>query len=296
VFPDRLPSQGLTGRLARNVYSQTALEAVIAMALEPLAGVSRLLAGMVHLLPLPGSPRWGGSLATVVERAVADARALEAAGFHACLVENLGDAPFNAGRVDPATVAAMAVVVAEVRRAVGFAVGVNVLKNDARSALAVAAATGAPFIRVNVHVGAVVADQGLIQGDAYETLRYRRLLGSETRLFADIGGKHAVPLAPVELEQVARDAAYRGLADALVVSGIATGEPTPLGDVKRVRAAVPDRPILVGSGVTAETVRDLLAVADGAIVGTWVKRDGRTANPVDPARAAALVEAASRVP
>ncbi len=259
-----------------------------------LPGIPRALIGMVHLLPLPGSPRWGGSLARIVERALADARALEAGGFQACLVENYGDAPFSPGRVDPATVAAMAVVVAEVGRAVRLPVGVNVLKHDARAALAVAAATGAAFIRVNVHVGAVVADQGLIEGDAFTTLRYRRLLDTPTRLFVDVGGKHAVPVAPVEVEQVARDAAYRGLADALVVSGIATGEPTPLGDVKRVRAAVPDRPILVGSGVTPETVADLLAVADGAIVGTWIKRDGRTAGPVDPERVAAVAQAATR--
>jgi hypothetical protein len=247
---------------------------------------------MVHLLPLPGSPRWGGSLARVVDRAVADARALAGAGFHACLIENYGDAPFSPGRVDPATVAALAVVVTEVRRVVPCPVGVNVLKNDAQAALAVAAATGAAFIRVNVHVGAVVADQGLIQGDAYATLRYRRLLGTDTRLFVDIGGKHAVPLAPVELEHVARDAAERGLADALVVSGPATGEATSPGDLKRVRAALPDRPILVGSGVTPETIGPLLALADGAIVGTWLKREGRTVNPVDPERAAALARAA----
>ncbi len=263
------------------------------MSREPLPGRARLLVGMVHLLPLPGSPRWGGSLDAVVERAVADARALVAGGFDACLVENFGDAPFAPGRVDPATVAAMAVVVVEVRRAVRCPVGVNVLKNDARAALAVAAATGAAFIRVNVHVGAVVADQGLIQGDAYTTLRDRRLLGTDTRLFVDVGGKHAVPLAPVELEQVARDAAERGLADALVVSGPATGQPTDPGDVKRVRAVVPDRPLLVGSGVTPETIGQLLALADGVIVGTWLKRDGRTANPVDPERVAVLARAAA---
>jgi membrane complex biogenesis BtpA family protein len=176
---------------------------------------------------------------------------------------------------------------------VGCPLGINVLKNDARAALAVAAATGAAFVRVNVHVGAVVADQGILQGDAHGTLRYRRLLGTTTRLFVDVGGKHAVPLAPVDLDQVARDAAYRGLADALVVSGVATGEPTPLADVRSVRAAVPDRPILVGSGVTPDTVRELLAVADGAIVGTWIKREGRTGAPVDPARTAALARAAN---
>ena len=259
---------------------------------SPLPGLSRVLIGMVHLRPLPGSPRWDGSLEAVVERAVADARAIAAGGFQACLVENFGDAPFSPGAVDPATVAAMAVVVAEVRRALPLPVGVNVLKNDAQAALAVAAATGAAFVRVNVHVGAVVADQGLIQGDAYRTLRYRRLLGTPTRLFVDVGGKHAVPLAPAEPSQVARDAAYRGLADALVVSGAATGEPTPLDAVTRVRAAVPDRPILVGSGVTPDTVRELLAVADGAIVGTWIKERGRTTNPVDPDRVAAVARAA----
>jgi membrane complex biogenesis BtpA family protein len=259
---------------------------------EILPGLSRALVGMVHLLPLPGSPRWAGSLDAVVERAVGDARALAAGGFHACLVENYGDAPFSPGRVDPATIAAMAAVVAEVRRVVTLPVGVNVLKNDAGGALAVAAATGAAFVRVNVHVGAVVADQGLLQGDAYHTLRYRRLLGSATRLFVDVGGKHAVPLAPVELEQVARDAAERGLADALVVSGPATGQPTDPGDVKRVRAVVSDRPLLVGSGVTPDTVGPLLSLADGVIVGTWLKRDGRTANPVDPDRVRALARAA----
>jgi hypothetical protein len=266
------------------------------MTREPLPGHRRLLVGMVHALPLPGSPRWGGSLDAVIARAVADARALEAGGLDACLVENFGDTPFGPGRADPASVAALAVVAREVRRAVGCPVGVNVLKNDARAALAIAAATGAAFVRVNVHVGAVVADQGLIQGEAYETLRYRRLLGTETRLFVDVGGKHAVPLAPVPLEQVARDAAERGLADALVVSGAATGAPTPLDDVERVRAVLPDRPLLVGSGVTPDTVRALLGAADGAIVGTWLKEGGRVDRPVDPARVRALVAAAGPRP
>lgn len=266
------------------------------MSPAPLPGHPRLLVGMVHLLPLPGSPRWAGSVAEVAEHAVVDARTLFQSGFDACLVENFGDVPFPAGPADPATVAAMAAVVAEVRRAVTGPVGVNVLKNDARAALAVAAATGAAFVRVNVHVGAVVADQGLIQGDAHGTLRYRRLLGTDTRLFVDVGGKHAVPLAPVELAHVASDAAYRGLADALVVSGVATGHPTPLGDVETVRKVVPDRPILVGSGVTPETIRTLLSVADGAIVGTWLKKDGRVTNPVDAERARRLVAALREAP
>jgi uncharacterized protein len=186
----------------------------------------------------------------------------------------------------------MAVVIGEIRRGVSLPLGVNVLRSDALSALAIAAATGARFVRVNVHVGAVVADQGLLQSNAHDTLRYRRLLGADVKILADVQAKHGVPLAPVPIEQEARDCVNRGLADGLVVSGAATGEPTPMGDIKRVRGAVPDVPLLVGSGVTAETVAELLSIADGVIVGTAVKRDGRLANPVDPERVHRLVEAA----
>jgi len=260
--------------------------------LSDLLGASKALIGMVHLLPLPGSPRWGGSMEEVIERALEDARVLRSAGMDALLVENHGDVPFSRERVDAATVAAMARVIAELRRAVALPVGVNVLKNDAQSALAVAVATGARFIRVNVHTGAVVADQGIIQSEAAATLRYRRLLGADVKLFADVQARHGAPLAPVEIEQEARDCAARGLADALVVSGKATGEATPLEDVKRVRSAVREVPLLVGSGVTPDSVAELLSVANGAIVGTFLKRDGRLGNPVDPERVKRLVEAA----
>jgi uncharacterized protein len=255
----------------------------------------RTVIGMVHLVPLPGSPRWAGSMRDVIAAALADARALIDGGVDALLVENFGDAPFTPGRVEPATVAAMSVVAAEVRREFPRTrLGLNVLKNDARAALGVAAAVGAEFIRVNVHAGAVLADQGVVQSDAYSTLRDRRLLGVDVAIVADVGGKHAVPLAPVETEQMARDLVHRGLADALVVSGAATGQATPLGEVKRVRSAVPDVPLLIGSGVTAETAAELLSVADGLIVGTSVKRDGDVRQPVDRARVEKLVAAARR--
>jgi membrane complex biogenesis BtpA family protein len=255
----------------------------------PAAGA---VIGMVHLRALPGSPRWDGDMAALVRAAVDDARALAEGGADALLVENHGDVPFTARRVDAATVAGMAVAVAEIRRAVPLPVGVNVLKNDVRSALAVAAATGARFVRVNVHVGAVAADQGIIQSDAHDTLRYRRLLGVDVAILADVQAKHGLPLAPVPIEQEARDCYTRGLADGLVVSGVATGEPTPMADLKRVRGAVPEAPLLVGSGASPETVAELLSVADAVIVGTSIKRDGRLANPVDVERVRRLVVAA----
>jgi membrane complex biogenesis BtpA family protein len=250
------------------------------------------LIGMVHLPPLPGSPRWEGSMSAVVAAALADAQALVEGGMDALLLENYRDAPFTAGRVEAATVAAMAVAAAELRRALpGTPLGVSVLKNDGRSALAIACATDAAFIRVSVHAGAVLADQGIVQSDAYQVLRDRRMLGADVAIFADVQGKHAVSLAPVDVEQEARDLVHRGLADALVVNGKATGEATPLAEVKRVRGATPSVPLLVGSGVTPETVGELLSVADALIVGTSVKRDGDVRNPVDPARVRTLVEA-----
>ena len=254
--------------------------------------VSRAVIGMVHLRALPGSPRWDGDMAAVLRAALDDARALAEGGADAVVVENHGDVPFTAGRVDAASVAGMAVAVAEIRRAIPLPIGVNVLKNDVRSALAIAASTDARFVRVNVHVGAVAADQGIIQSEAHESLRYRRLLGVDVAILADVQAKHGMPLAPVPIEHEAKDCYFRGLADALVVSGVATGEPTGMSDLKRVRGAVPEAPLLVGSGASPETVAELLSVADGVIVGTSLKRDGRLANPVDVERVRRLVAAA----
>jgi hypothetical protein len=251
---------------------------------------------MVHLPALPGSPRWAGSMERAAEQALADARALLDGGMDALLLENHGDVPFIPGRVEAATVAAMAVLASAIRRAApGVPLGINVLKNDARAALAIACAAGAQFVRVNVHAGAVVADQGIVQTEAHATLRDRRLLEADVRLFADVQGKHAAPLAPVELEQEARDLVHRGLADALVVSGRATGEATPVSDIKRVRSAVPGVPVLAGSGATADTVAELLSVADAVIVGTALKRDGDVRNPVDPERVRRFVAAARAI-
>jgi membrane complex biogenesis BtpA family protein len=262
------------------------------MGLDAIVGVPRAVIGMVHLPALPGSPRWGGSIAAVIDAALADAEALRAGGADALLVENYGDVPFAPDTVDPATVAAMAAAVVEIRRAMPLPVGVNVLRTDARAALAVAVAGGARFIRVNVHVGAVVTDQGLIASRAAETLRYRRLLGQDVKILADVQSKHGAPLVPVPIELEARDCVARGLADGLVVSGRATGEPTSLDDLKRVRDALPDVPLLVGSGVTWDRAAELLSIADGLIVGTAVKRDGLVANPVDARRVRRIVEAA----
>lgn len=249
------------------------------------------LIGMIHLLPLPSSPRFVGDFDSVIQRALDDAHALAEGGADGVIVENFGDVPFHK-YVEAHTVAAMAIIVTEVVHAVNVPVGVNVLRNDAKAAMAMAAMAGAKFIRVNVHTGAMVTDQGIIEGRADETLRYRQMLGVDVKIFADVFVKHSAPLGAPTLEQAAKDTATRGLADALIISGAGTGEATPLDDVRRVKAAVPDVPVFVGSGVNADNIREILSIADGVIVGTSLKVDGKAENPVDVERVRRLKEVA----
>jgi membrane complex biogenesis BtpA family protein len=249
------------------------------------------LVGMVHLGALPGAPGFDGDRTALRERALRDAAALTAAGFDALLVENYGDVPFWKDGVPPWTVAEMTALVAAIRVETALPVGVQVLRNDAAAALAVAAATGAAFIRVNVHTGAMLTDQGLVEGRAADTLRLRRMLGSAIAILADVHVKHAVPLAPTPIAAAARDAVLRGCADAVIVSGDATGQGIDRGDLHAVTAAV-NAPVYVGSGATVETVRALLDEAHGVIAGSDLKI-GRTAKgTVDPDRARAFVRAA----
>jgi uncharacterized protein len=251
----------------------------------------KLFVGVVHLQPLPGSPSWQGDLERVIDFAVADAIAYERGGAHALFVENFGDIPFTRGPVNPETIAAMAAAGRAVRSAVKLPIGFNVLRNDARAALALCAACGGAFVRVNVHTGAMLTDQGLIEGNAYETLRYRRQICPGAKIFADVHVKHAVPLGNWNIGDSARDAVTRGLADALIVSGTGTGLAADRADVEAVRAACPSTKLLLGSGVTLDNLSDYLSLADGFIVGSSLKRGGRLYDAVDAKRVAVLARA-----
>jgi len=247
---------------------------------------------MVHLLPLPGAAR-PASMESVLAAARRDAARLAEAGFPGLVVENYGDTPFLPGAVAPVTVAAMARVLLAVREEVGdLPIGVNVLRNDAASALGLAAACGMQSIRVNVHAGARVTDQGLLEGRAWETLRLRSSWDADAvAIWADVRVKHSAPLGarrPIS-EEVA-EAVERGGADAVIVTGPGTGIAVNGDELDAVRDATA-APVLVGSGVTADTVGAILARAHGAIVGTATKEGGRTTAPVDPARARAVVAA-----
>lgn len=256
-----------------------------------LTGPQKWFIGTVHLLPLPGSPRWAGDMTAVVRHALGDARAYADGGAAALVIENFHDVPFTRGSVAPETIAAMAAVAAAIRAAVSLPLGFNVLRNDARAGVGLCAACGGQFLRVNVHSGAMLTDQGLIESNAYETLRARRHLCPEAKILADVHVKHAVPLGNSTIELAARDTLERGLADALIVSGTGTGMATDLHDVRRVRTACPTAKILLGSGVTAENIGPFLPLVQGVIVGSSLKKGGRLLNPVDPKRVAALARA-----
>ncbi len=249
------------------------------------------LIGMVHLPALPGAPNSTLSMDAVVRKAVDEAKLLAQNGFDAIIVENFGDAPFAADAVPPETTAAMAVALDHVVRAVEVPVGVNVLRNDGKAALAIAASTGAAFIRVNILSGTYATDQGLITGAAHELLRYRSRVAPNVKIAADIHVKHATPISQPDIALAAEETAYRAGADALIVSGAATGLPADPNHVVRVQSAVKDIPIWIGSGVTPETVGEFLRAKCGVIVGTCLKRDNETTAPIDKRRLRAFVRA-----
>jgi len=259
--------------------------------MSALVDVAKPVIGMLHAPPLPGAPRYGGDFAAVERAVLRDAEALAEGGAHALMLENFGDAPFFPGRVPTHTATHLTALALAVRRVSGLPLGINALRNDGLSALAVAAAAGAAFVRVNVLTGARVTDQGLIQGIAHDLLRYRRELDADVRIVADVAVKHSAPLADFSLQDEVKDAVQRGLADVLVVSGAGTGQPVDPARLTAVKAAAGTTPVWLGSGVTSESLVQLAPHADGFIVGTAFKRDGVPTTPVDPARVRTMLEA-----
>ena len=253
-----------------------------------MATAPRGVLGVVHLPAMPGDPMCTGDFDTMVDHALRDAQALRDGGVDGIVVENFGSVPFAKGDASsplpPHQVAGMTRAVAAIRREFDGPVGVNCLRNDAQAALGIAAATGTSFIRVNVHVGAYVTDQGLIEGEAHRTLRTRAQLSPDIAILADVLVKHATPLAPVTPEDATQDTIKRGLADGVIVTGRATGAPVDAELLQAVGSAAGQAPVYIGSGLTTEAAPTLAPLCDGAIVGTAFKRDGQVRAPVDPER------------
>ena len=251
-----------------------------------------LLVGVIHLPPLPGSPRAALPMRQIVDGAMRDARALSDAGFSHVMIENFGDAPFFRGRAPAVTVSAMTACVLAVKDALpALSLGVNVLRNDGESALEIALVTGADYIRVNVLAGARVTDQGIIQGESATLLRRRRELGAdEIAIWADVDVKHSAPLAPYPLDQEVKDVTLRALAGAVLVTGEGTGHGVDVQKLSRVKKAAGAVPVLVASGATLDTLSLLSDHADGVIVGSALRADGRAGGPIDAARALAFAK------
>jgi len=245
--------------------------------------------GVVHLLPLPGSPLYKGDLKTVLERAMTDAENLESGGVDAIIVENFGDMPYYPDKVPPITVASMTYIVSKIIDKLSIPVGVNVLRNDAIASLSIAHVTGAEFIRVNVLTEAVVTDQGVIEGCAHELLRLRAYLSSNIAILADVHVKHGYPLMRRGIDESALDIIERGLADGLIVTGSRTGEPPDKDELVLVKRRLPNVPVLIGSGVNPNNVSEYFDVCDGFIVGTYFKINGKVKAPVELRRVRELV-------
>ena len=265
--------------------------------LHEMFGVEKPIIGMVHLWPLPGAPGYAGhDMDKILERARYDTEVLLEGGVDGLIVENMWDLPYYVGTdVQIEAVAAQAVAARAVAEIANVPVGVNVIHNGWEAELAIAVAAGLDFIRVCILTGARLWDTGdLNRGCAADLLRRRKELGAEhLKLFADVDKKHSVPFPGLDLEtHIEWTEFYR--ADALIVSGRMTGDAPSLDKVRRAREMA-TRPILMGSGTTAENIADFLRYADGAIVGSSLKVDGVAENPVDLARVRKYMAAVRRV-
>lgn len=245
--------------------------------------------GVIHLKPLPGTPRGVNSFDTVLAAALVDAHALKEGGVTMAILENFGDAPFVRGRVEAHIVSMMTFIAKAIVEETGLELGINVLRNDALSAMAIAHTVGASFIRVNVHTGAAWTDQGLIQGAAYETLQYRTQLNSSVGIAADIMVKHATPAGQRTLLDAAKDTVYRGLAQRLIVTGTATGASVDWDEVAELKHAIPETEVWIGSGMTLTNILQAVQYADGVIVGTYFHKDADINQPLDVERVRSFV-------
>jgi membrane complex biogenesis BtpA family protein len=248
--------------------------------------------GMLHLPALPGAPLATSSLETIIRAVVKDAKTLTDGGVHALMMENFGDVPFYPGRVPSEVVAMMTAVAVEVRKVSPLPLGINVLRNDGMSALAIAKASGASFIRVNVLSGARVTDQGVIQGIAHDLMRLRKQLdAAEIAVIADVDVKHSAPLAHRNLIDEVEDTIKRGLADGVIVSGTGTGKPVDLEKLAKVQKIAGSIPVIVGSGVHVKNIGEIKQHSWGLIVGTSLKKDGVVTLPVDLKKVRELMKA-----
>ena len=263
--------------------------------LQGLFHVKKPVIAMVHIAALPGTPRYDAlnGMAAIVDAARRDLLALQEAGVDAVMFGNENDRPYQL-QVDIASSAGMAYVIGSLRDEIRVPFGVDVLW-DPVSTVGLAAATGALFAR-EIFTGVYGSDMGLWQGNAAQALRYRRQVARDDLfLLYNVTAEFASPLDHRDVAERAKSAVFSSLADAILVSGPMTGQAAPLEHLRSAKAALGETPVLANTGVRHENVADILELADGCVVGTSLKVDGDTWNPVDPARAARFMDIVRKV-
>ena len=263
-------------------------------AIQALFGRRQAVIGVIHSRPLPGAPDYDGeTLDAIIGFALAEAARYRAGGVDGLIVENHGDIPFaKPDEIGPETVAAMAVMTQEVRKASGLPTGVNVLANGAIAGFAVAKAAGAAFIRVNQWANAYVANEGVLDGKAGAAMRYRAMLRArDIRVFADVHVKHGAHAITSDraIAELARDVEFFD-ADAAIATGQRTGDAATMHELREIAGGCA-LPVVVGSGATPDNVGEILTIADAVIVASYLKRDGVWWNEVDPVRLAEFMRA-----
>lgn len=267
-------------------------------AIKKIFNTNQAVIGMIHLKPLPGSPHFkGGTLDPVYDFAMSDIKALEEGGVDGLIIENAWDIPFSKpDDIGMETVAALASLIERFRKETNLPIGINTLANGAISSLAVAKATNIPFIRVNQWVNAYVANEGIIEGASAKALRYRsNIKGDDIKIFADVHVKHGSHsiVADRSLADQTHDAVFFD-ADVLIATGSRTGNETSIEEVSGIKAYT-DLPVIIGSGMGASNVEELLPKSNGCIVGSSLKQDGLWWNPVDIQRVKEFMNIVFRV-
>ncbi|MRG88139.1 BtpA/SgcQ family protein [Salinibacillus xinjiangensis] len=255
--------------------------------IKEIFDTERAIIGMVHLKPLPGAPYYNGeSLKKVYDFAMSDVHALENAGVDGIIIENAWDIPFSKPEdIGFETVAAMSTITEKIKQQTHLKIGINCLANGALQALAVAKATEVSFVRVNQWVNAYVANEGFVEGASAKAMRYRsQIKGESIKVFADVHVKHGSHsiIADRGLADQTHDNIFFD-ADVLIATGSRTGNETEVGELKGIKENS-NLPVIVGSGMTVDNAEKILSIADGCIIGSSLKVDGKWWNPVDEMR------------
>ncbi len=258
--------------------------------LDEIFNVKVPVISVVHLKPLPGSPRYENMpVSKIVEEAVEDAKILAESGVDGLIIENFGDVMFTK-KVGPEIVAAIAIAAKEIKEAVNVPIGLCVLQNDVIAGLAIAKAVDADFIRAGYYTEVSIADSGIMESVAAEALRYRKYIDCKAKIFADIQVKHSYPLMQRPIEESAEDAYERGLVDAVIITGKKTGGEANPNDAIKIKEALPEVPLIVGSGITIDNLEKYYKYIDAIIISTGLNYDGDISKGIDKARATSFMK------